>query len=1445
MASVEQYKDDIATKFIEQFKSELNFFEKAMILPITWKMKEILKSDKKIEAEKLSDLEDLWFRRKVLGVKFWDKELFESLVNKTFNFLKQQQELILKAQTQWKLDKLLNETINWKLEDLNEEVDQTWSQNWQTKENQEREQSWNEWEQHNWNEKVQEQSWNEEDTTWEERKEWEESSTNDHAIEVWAWTAAIASWVYLKSISEAEKRLGLTPKELPEGFDKTRTKEMFWKLADQMEEMIKPWVKLNRIQRNTYEKSIKNFREAADALDNETADAFKIWQKIWDRLPPDFLKRLNVDHHVLDMIDELPEKELNNLVKKSEKEIVDILKRKWISVSEDFVKSLKIANNAQEVKQVLKIVKNGRKLANFLRGIKGMGVVTFLFMGFDVRNYFDSSKEAELVSKLNSVRGQVIKDEATAQLIIWVGGVLAEALWLFCVCAAGGSVGWPIWTAVWVCIWVIVWAISLMTSSYHASKEFYSQNRHDFMSKKKTEIKQSIVQLFESDRLWMDEGMKKSIKEARWPHSDVNTMEDAREALVCQEEFCEGWYDYLSRYYGSWETESDFLKKLSQEEKEEYQREKQKMEEVIKIRMEYVKEQIPINHNSENYKALKEAIINKKWLAYIEQILADAKVYSYLKSEDIEPYVDNYKNLDVKGYKKAYRDKLQSEYSEEFDIFEKLKKDNPILLDEICRGVLASKPAISSYIEKSQEGIVPENEKETNLYTEKEIEKLKKNMDFIEKYNIYRKLWVPQRQITELWLSETWLDYNYIEKVLLDLNSLSKRPKWEKEKSLKYLSSAEFNTRIDDWKVETSKSIFQNILYSIAKEIHGYTWKNDKQELVAFYALSWDVTWIYMNGKWKVNEDWEIDGTINSPDNMTKEEMLRVIVWEVELDSDVEVADEILTQEVRERIKWIIEREFSFKEKKKDYEEKIVKYIKEQWGGGYLELPNNLVVSACKSWIWNIQNFLFTYENWKIKAIGRGDMANKVLNFDKTKTIITYEVSNKLRESYTQEELDLIRKVDEIKEKLTKIRAIEGDSLDWGTKEDELDIPVELERIMSKKATERNEIKESILYMQPYSAQEHLSKKAKYYYEYFEGMYVWLLSEITRKNSFLNSDDIDEVDEFLQASSFIWVNVVSVEKGKLKIANAVDKKVWKYLLQLFDLYKDETSWKTVKELLLSDDTSLQEKWQEYAKRIHLLCLEETVIKRDPEWNINSFTTWDMNDSDFERIKKKLKAFLSQPWFQEVHSRHKNSDVAHVWELKTRKVEKWEHEVHQEINKITESIIATMNHIDRAHMRNHPKFVPNEEQPKEWEVNWTFDSWWYKEKVTLLLEKEKIVGLRIDGLNDVYGKNPKKKNKSWWKKTDSELNDSIEEWLRTVNLINFIKDNAKKNPYWKPANKRVYWTYWYYHRSNWWDLERDIVNNPNDIDILENTTVEKYYPMISRDEDFIKYINRFV
>ena len=72
MASVEQYKEDIATKYLDQFKSELNFFEKAMILPITGKMKEILKSDKKSkeEIESIANMFRQSFSRDILDIEY-------------------------------------------------------------------------------------------------------------------------------------------------------------------------------------------------------------------------------------------------------------------------------------------------------------------------------------------------------------------------------------------------------------------------------------------------------------------------------------------------------------------------------------------------------------------------------------------------------------------------------------------------------------------------------------------------------------------------------------------------------------------------------------------------------------------------------------------------------------------------------------------------------------------------------------------------------------------------------------------------------------------------------------------------------------------------------------------------------------------------------------------------------------------------------------------------------------------------------------------------------------------------------------------------------------------------------------------------------------------------------------------------------------------------------
>jgi hypothetical protein len=41
----------------------------------------------------------------------------------------------------------------------------------------------------------------------------------------------------------------------------------------------------------------------------------------------------------------------------------------------------------------------------------------------------------------------------------------------------------------------------LVDELYYDKKEFYSQNRYDYINQERTVIKQSIVQLLESDRL--------------------------------------------------------------------------------------------------------------------------------------------------------------------------------------------------------------------------------------------------------------------------------------------------------------------------------------------------------------------------------------------------------------------------------------------------------------------------------------------------------------------------------------------------------------------------------------------------------------------------------------------------------------------------------------------------------------------------------------------------------------------------------------------------------------------------------------------------------------------------------------------------------------------------------------------------------------------------------
>ena len=1442
MTTIERYKDDIADRYIQDFKKELGFFDKIMIAPIFTKMKIILKSDKKIDVNNFKDLEDLWFWRNVLGIRIWEKQLFENLVNKTFSFLKEKQEKIIQAQTEWRLDELLNLVVNWKLDVLEQRVDGSNNNQNENGNNQDidssiqdqndsqeignggQKQENNTQDKNNGNKDQKNANQNENDN---------KQKNNEWVNPIVPWTAAwvVTAATYRKTLSLTEKKLWINSlKQAPEEFNAQETKKMLNKLSSQMSEKLNSWVKMNRAQKAVYKKSIKQFDEAAKSLDWETAEAFKAWQKLQDRVSPKLLKSVGGDMKTLKLIESLPDEELAKIAGKSEKEIVEFFKLKNITISDDIAKQLKVLKNANEIRWLTRILKNWTKLRNFIRWIKWMWTITFLFAWVDIRSYFDSKKEAELVSKINEIRWKVLKDKASAQLIIWLWSIGAEALWLAIACAAWCSVTWPIWMAIWAAIWLLAGAASMAYDELYANKkEFYAQNRYDFINQKRTKIKQSIVQLFESDRLNMNEWMKESIKDDRGPNSEINTMEDAWEALIYQEEIMEWGFDTLQRYYSSWESEESFIKTLSDEEKKQYEKEKKEMEDIINLRMKYIKQYVKEDKNSPEYNEMKKAVTSLKWMEYVEQLLANSKVHSYLKTDHENAYISNYKQLDIEWYKKAYKAKLSNEYKTEFDIFEKLRNSNPSVLQEICEWVLVNKSIIESRFDVENNW----DENDTPTYTADEIKKLKKNIDFIEKYNEYLNLAVPMEKKTNT-LASYNTDYLYIEQVLLDLNSINKRPIWDEERSMKYLSC---DFKDDLWNVDAqvSNCTFQNVLYSIAREIHGYTWSNDMFELSHFYTWDGDNTWIYMHDGFRINDDtgfWFFGAKDEKIDitKITKDQAIKMIVKEVDLDSPIESADESLTQEFRKRVQKIIDREYWYIDKKKEYEKEIIDFIKTNNSNekGYVQLPSYLAMNAKRAWIGDINRFLFRIENSQIYALSRGDMVNTVLHFDNDVNI-KYESMSKTGKELTPEEKQLINYVDDAEKKLNKLRRKQWHFIWLSEHEDDLDIPVELERAISQKSIEWKNIKEWLLYMQPLAAQNFLAEKSKEYYRYFNWLYLWLLNTVTWMDAFLNSNDINDSEHFLQVENFIWIDgIVTVKDWKLEINNIINESIREHLLELFDLYKDKNTGKTVKELLLDkENEENQARWQEIAKKIYELCLEQAVLKFDDNGNVTSIDITDFSNKNLQAVKNKLSGELDWIWFHKANDRYRNwATPSRDPKFSKRLIEKAETDSHKEVGVVVKNIINTMNEVDRAGKRGTPKFEADEKQWAEWKIMWTLSSWWYSEKITVNMDNTKNAkSITIDWL---------------WMSFSN-----IQEWFRIANFINWIKNNVKEYPYWKSANDRRWGTYWLYHWANGWDLERDIDNNANDVNILDVNTIDKYYPSVKDNEKFLKYINSFV
>ena len=266
---------------------------------------------------------------------------------------------------------------------------------------------------------------------------------------------------------------------------------------------------------------------------------------------------------------------------------------------------------------------------------------------------------------------------------------------------------------------------------------------------------------------------------------------------------------------------------------------------------------------------------------------------------------------------------------------------------------------------------------------------------------------------------------------------------------------------------------------------------------------------------------------------------------------------------------------------------------------------------------------------------------------------------------------------------------------------------------------------------------------------------------------------------------------------------------------------------------MSEDEREQKLWQELAKKIFELCLEETVLEIDSEWNISNISTLDFSDSDLEKVKDKIKKWIDWIWFWQALEEYSSSSYQYQFEHSIRRTENSETDINNEIDAVVKTIISTMDEVDRARERKNIKFNPDKNQNKEWKVTWELSSRWHSEKITVSVDNSKnINSITIEWL--------------WITFTD------IQEWFRTVNFINWIHNNAKSHPYWSDSPSWP-WHLGYYQWSNWWDLERDVLidmwignmDSPADIDIIESDKLREKFGKIQNSEDFLGYINDFL
>ncbi|MBF0981353.1 hypothetical protein HXK74_01820 [Candidatus Gracilibacteria bacterium] len=1158
MVAIEQLKSEISEKYLDDFKEQLGFLKSLVLLPIKDDIKKILSGEANL-PQKFDEVKEFGWWKNIINFVTPD------IANQIFTFMKEKRTEIETRKTEEELQALKNEVLTG-IKIQGKETPQTLASNLSS--NQENMQadlqagdvagdplqksdpqflSYDKKEKH----------------TQESEKE---SPAKSMAMGVAAGAAGVGATLGLDRVIRGYETRNLVKKLSPEQIKEqlNGALETMKKQRNSLES------RLSSKQLKVLDKNIDKLSKGFANFDKETIDLLKSWDSLGGKIPNKILFHLGLDPKTLKQISLLSDQ----LIGKSPADIQTILKSNNIlDVGDDLVESFSKAASKAELESMCTLLSRGTKLNRAIKTFKGAMLFDMACLGFDVYVYLEDNKEADLIAKVNEMRASNKYTRANVQLGIGVVSVAIEALLM---CTSLGSAGGPIGALIGAGVGGLTAAAAIgVDTLYFDVKDFYLQNKEDFLRQKRSQLNQTILQgLYnkENGNTTLNEKLgapeltqkAKSLNDAIWSMLFIDELENGDLG---------GSSQVLFSYLQSGKKKADFESGLSQQERQRFDLERKQIEEKVKQRFDYLK---TFFESGDVVRKIEKG----GGMQYLDNLVNQSRVYQTLKSQNKWNTNLNFnQNLDL--YQKEY---FKDVNPEKVKKLQNLEKINPELYQEIL-------------VTSDLSSLLSADEEDQN-YTE--------NVKLVKAMQDWKRLITGDR-LVRLQIPDSNKNVAFIENLLRKDFDLSQThyPQLGKED----VATIVENRQERRGNLNVSDDPMQNVLYRLACELYGYTGENDKAQLMQFYSE--DVAnnhGIYFSSERKLNKDWLIDGGIDTrlvsgfPASQLDVKVDQIMKKEFKtstssIDTPTENIDANLQKEFESKLRSILKSELSYRtvEKQNEIKNQISAFVsKNAQGGKYIELPYYLLLQAKKAGFGDLQRQFFTMKNGKLETLTLKSELND-------KKVFNAEVSylSPQREKFSDEEQALIARVEVVHQQLSQLQAVESSF----SKEDELDMPKEIEVLIADKYKEREKFKTDILY---YDASvvgtSEILKQYESFATYFENLYLGIMLSLTKfKTNDVDSFALYNAALFYGEGDFFSADGTFDEKKITSFPYLQNAKVKDYYLSSIKTQKVGS--KTIEQLRKSEDAKEKEIGHQASKLILSTMISESLLGKNSDGKI--------------------------------------------------------------------------------------------------------------------------------------------------------------------------------------------------------------------------------------------------